>query len=74
MKPETRAQRNWFVICAVCLAAYIAYITYLAGSKLFINKVQTIAALLCFAALSVGLYFFLTRACNRLAALPAPKA
>lgn len=68
----SRAQRIWFRLCTVCLAVYVAYITYLAHSGLFETKEQTIAALLCFAALCVGLSFFFPWACKRLSRLAVP--
>ncbi len=71
---QTRAQRAWFRFCTVCLSIYIAYAAYLSKSALFVDGAHTVAALLCFAALSVGLNAVLTAACGRLCAVaPTPR-
>lgn len=63
---RSRAHGTWFRLCAVCLAVYISYITYLAHSSVFESAGQTMAALLLFAAKSVGVYVLLTWLCRRL--------
>lgn len=68
----SRAHRAWFRLCAVCLSVYVAYVTYLSQSAFLRTAADTLAALVCFAVLSVGLYLLLTRACARLR-FTAPK-
>lgn len=63
---QSRAHCFWFRLCNACLSVYVAYITYLSHSGLFQSKGQTIAALLIFAALCVGLYLFFGWGCRQL--------
>ena len=63
---QSRAHCFWFRLCNACLSVYVAYIAYLAHSGLFQSKGQTIAALLIFAALCVGLYLFFGWGCQQL--------
>lgn len=63
----SRAHRVWFHLCAACLSIYIAYVTYLPYSAFLTGTVQTVMALVCFAALCVGMYGLLTAGCMRLA-------
>lgn len=62
----SKPHRVWFTLCAVCLAIYIACVTYFLRSAFLQSMAESVATLLLFAVLSVGLYFVLTRACVRL--------
>lgn len=62
-----RAHGVWFRLCAVCLSMYISYITYLSHSRIFLGRMATGMSILCFAAVSVGVYGMLEPVCRRLA-------
>ena len=53
---QSRPQRIVYRLCAVCLAIYVAYVTFLGNSGLFSSTADTIAALLLFAVLAVLAY------------------
>lgn len=64
---RNHAHGVWFRLCAVCLSMYISYITYLANSRIFLGRMATGMSILCFAAVSVGVYGMLEPICRRLA-------
>ena len=53
---QSKPQRILYHVCAVCLAIYVAYVTFLSNSGLFSSAADTIAALLWFVVLAVLAY------------------
>lgn len=63
---RSRAHAAWFRLCAVCLSAYIAYITYLSHSRMFLGRMATGMSLMAFVAVSAGVYGILDYLINGL--------
>ena len=60
---QTRAQKNWFWFCAVCVSIYLSAVLYLCRSGLFLSPLQTAAAAVLFlllAAVSLWALLWLT--------------
>ncbi len=69
-EPETLsgAHRFWFRFCTVCLALYLAYVTCLTNSSLFVSTAETLGALAWFAIYAAGFYSLLLFVCKKLTA------
>lgn len=63
---RSRAHAAWFRLCAVCLSAYIGYITYLAHSRMFLGRMPTGLSLMAYVAVSAGVYGILDYLVNGL--------
>ena len=70
---RSRAHAAWFRLCAVCLSAYIGYVTYLAHSRMFLGRMPTGLSMLAYVAVSAGIYGILDYLINGLFT-GAPKA
>ncbi|HNX61042.1 MAG TPA: hypothetical protein PKN45_00260 [Candidatus Limiplasma sp.] len=72
---QSRPHRFWYRFCAVCLALYLAYASYLSRSGLFRSAWETMAALLWFVMIAAGLYMALVWFAERASwRLTAPEA
>lgn len=61
---RSRAHGVWFRLCEVCLSFYVAYVVFLAHSRMFLGRLATGMSLMCFAAISVGVYGLLEYMCE----------
>ncbi len=53
---QSKAQRIWYRICAVCLAVFFAYAAFVSRSGIFQSGAETLAALLWFIIVAAVLY------------------
>ena len=58
---QSRPQRFFWWLCAVCLSVYLAYAAYLSQSAVLTSTVATISALLWFVVIAAGTFTFLQR-------------
>lgn len=63
---RSKAHRFWFRFCTVCLALYLAYVTCLTNSSLFVSTADTLGALAWFAIYAAGFYGLLLFVCKKL--------
>lgn len=63
---RSRAHGVWFRLCAVCLSAYIGYITYLCHSRMFMGRMPTGLSMMAYVAVSAGVYGILDYLMNLL--------
>ncbi len=62
---QSRAHRRWFRFCAVCLALYTAYVTFLAQSPVLLSAAETALSLGWYIVYAAGIYALLLLACAR---------
>lgn len=60
------AHRFWFRFCLVCLALYLAYVTYLSNSNVLLSMGNTLFALALFALIAAGFYGLLLFVCQKM--------
>ncbi len=63
---RSMAHRFWFRFCLVCLALYLAYVTYLSNSKVLVSTGETLCALALFALIAAGFYGLLLFVCQKM--------